>query len=119
MPRDAGPEWKLVDIMDDTGPQVKWRCTFCKLKYAGGADRIRAHVAGRGNFGIAPCSSKEIPKEIIDQYRSKIEEKVEERRMKLIRAEADAKSSSKPIHQLVQATLGALQHKQQTSLVDR
>jgi len=41
MPPFKGPEWEHVAILGQKGQNYKMECKYCKLKFGGGAPRIR------------------------------------------------------------------------------
>ncbi|XP_056172896.1 uncharacterized protein LOC115675178 [Syzygium oleosum] len=47
MPRETDPFRKHVQVL----PNKRWKCNFCGNQYAGGATRIKAHIAGVGRYG--------------------------------------------------------------------
>ncbi|KAF8023758.1 hypothetical protein BT93_F1065 [Corymbia citriodora subsp. variegata] len=51
MPRGSDPFWKYVEVVENN----KWRCIFCGNECAGGATRIKAHLAGVRGYGIKEC----------------------------------------------------------------
>ncbi|KAL3748387.1 hypothetical protein ACJRO7_009602 [Eucalyptus globulus] len=60
MPRESDRFREYVDDLENR----KWRCTFCKEKFAGSTPRIRAHLAGIPGRGIKAC------KEVKDAVRA-------------------------------------------------
>jgi len=59
MPKDKGPKWNHVCLIDDTAKNValaRIQCVYCAKMYTGGVNRIRVHLTGEGN-SIAKCAS--------------------------------------------------------------
>ena len=60
-----GPEWDHVVILGHKGQNYKMQCKYCKLKFSGGAPRIREHFIRRNpSVGVAACKAD--PEEIED-----------------------------------------------------
>ncbi|KAI6687473.1 hypothetical protein NL676_024301 [Syzygium grande] len=55
MPREADPFWRYVEVVENN----KRRCIFCRNECAGGATRIKAHLAGVPGYGIKGCERVE------------------------------------------------------------
>jgi len=65
MPPFKGPEWEHVVILGQKGQNYKMECKYCKLKFSGGAPRIREHFIRRNpSVGVAACKAD--PAEIED-----------------------------------------------------
>src|SRR6476469_8470518 len=58
MPKDKGPEWNHVTIVEDAAGKgsayVTMRCLYCDKAYSGGVNRIRSHLVGGDTF-ISKC----------------------------------------------------------------
>jgi len=58
MPPFKGPEWEHVVILEQKGQNYKMESKYCKLKFSGGAPRIRKHFIRRNSsVGVAACKS--------------------------------------------------------------
>jgi len=65
MPPFKGPEWEHVCTLGQKGQNYKMECKYCKLKFSGGAPRIREHFIRRNpSVGVAACKAD--PAEIED-----------------------------------------------------
>jgi hypothetical protein len=66
MPKDKGPEWNHVTIVDDVAGKgiayVTMRCLYCDKAYSGGVNRIRSHLIG-GDTSISKCDK--VPEEVV------------------------------------------------------
>ena len=90
MPKDKGPEWNHVTIVDDAGGKgsafVTMQCLYCEKTYSGGVNRIRAHLVG-GDTSISKCDKA--PEEVVDALSAITREKTQRDREKKKRNELD------------------------------
>jgi len=59
MPKDKGPEWNHVLVLDDASKNLafaRMQCSYCDKVYSGGVNRIRTHLAGDGT-SVGKCES--------------------------------------------------------------
>ncbi len=59
MPKDKGPEWNHVSLLDDPAKNLalaRMQCVYCDKVYTGGVNRIRVHLTGDGN-SVGKCAS--------------------------------------------------------------
>ncbi len=96
MPKDKGPEWNHVVVLDSGGEKgiayAAMKCLYCDKAYSGGVKRIRAHLTG-GDTSITKCDKA--PDEIVEAMKSVSTEKEKSDKQKKIKAQLD-KLTQKP-----------------------
>jgi len=96
MPKDKGPEWNHVIVIDDRSTKgtayVTMQCLYCDKTYSGGVNHIRAHVVG-GDTSISKCDKA--PQEAVDAMKAINKEKAVRDREKKKRDELDKLTKSK------------------------
>lgn len=90
MPKDKGPEWNHVTIVDDLAGKgiayVTMRCLYCDKAYSGGVNRIRSHLVG-GDTSISKCDKA--PDEVVTAMKTVATEKTQRDHDKKKRVELD------------------------------
>jgi len=69
MPKDKGPEWNHVTVVDDGAIKgaayASMKCLYCEKTFTGGVNRIRAHLTG-GSTSISKCeNAPDEPDEVV------------------------------------------------------
>ena len=88
MPRDKGPEWVHVMILNGNVKNAafsKLQCIYCQKEYTGGVSRIRAHLNGSGDIHIRKC--EDVPEDIMKKFQ---EDKTERLKQEILKRKRDA-----------------------------
>lgn len=78
MPKNKGPGWEFVDLVQEKPPRVQ--CTLCEHEFPGTGSRIADHLAGIGNQ-VKHCTG-EVPEDVIKQITDQREASEKKKRLR-------------------------------------